>query len=127
MGVLRVVIPLLGLFDGVLHLSLNVIFNRWFTNLNFTLFPLQCLAQIVLIVAFIASRNAAVRRRLWIDGVWIALELATIGMWLRVGGPNPRGLGYTDKVLEVVLIIALAIHMRMISQPQRPATALASN
>jgi hypothetical protein len=29
-----------------------------------------------------------------------------------IGGPNPQGLGYISKALEVALIIALAVHLR---------------
>jgi hypothetical protein len=31
--------------------------------------------------------------------------------WLSVGGPNPRGLGYLSKTIEILLVIALLAHM----------------
>ena len=37
----------------------------------------------------------------------IVYAAASIVNWLQIGGPNPRGLGYTSKALEIALIIAL--------------------
>jgi hypothetical protein len=34
--------------------------------------------------------------------------------WLEVGRPNPLGLGYLSKGLELALILAAAAHARMV-------------
>lgn len=31
--------------------------------------------------------------------------------WLNFGAPNPRGLGYLSKGIEIVLIVALAVRL----------------
>jgi hypothetical protein len=43
-------------------------------------------------------------------------------MWAQRGGPNPLSLGYASKVLEVLLIVAVAAHwwLTQRSQPRAP-------
>ena len=49
-------------------------------------------------------------RRWLIDVVLLVYTLLSIVGWLQIGLPNPRGLGYLAKALELALIMALAVH-----------------
>ncbi len=44
--------------------------------------------------------------------VLIVYTALSIVGWLQIGAPNPMGLGYISKVLEVALIVLLIVHMR---------------
>jgi len=49
---------------------------------------------------------------LWLVEVALILyALVSIIGWVRIGGPNPQGLGYLSKGLEVALIVALVAHL----------------
>jgi hypothetical protein len=44
--------------------------------------------------------------------------------WLRIGGPNPRGLGYLSKSIEIVLVLALLVHIwTLVRRPRSLTTA----
>ena len=45
--------------------------------------------------------------------VYVAAALLS---WLDFGAPNPRGLGYLSKGVEVVLFVALLIHVWLLSR-----------
>ena len=55
-------------------------------------------------------------RRWLIDVALIIYTALSIGAWLQIGAPNPQGLGYISKALEVALIVALVVHMRQARQ-----------
>ena len=42
--------------------------------------------------------------------------LSMVG-WLQIGLPDPRGLGYLAKALELALIVALAVHAWSVIRP----------
>lgn len=75
------------------------------------LFLLNFIGFIVLAVIFwIVLRT----RPAWIwvvDIVLILYTLASIIGWVRIGMPNPQGLGYLAKGLEIALIVALVAHL----------------
>jgi hypothetical protein len=129
------VITILALLDGILHFALDyVLFQGNLLGrlgpppgappppagggggppfplpLN-QLFVLNLLGYIALLLIFwfVAPRlgNWA-----WLVDVLFIIYVAVIfGGWLRVGGPNPRGLGYLSKTLEILLVIALLVHL----------------
>lgn len=40
----------------------------------------------------------------------IVYTAASIFAWVEFGKPNPNGLGYTSKGIEIVLIVVLVVH-----------------
>ena len=109
---LPIAIVVLALLDGLIHLGVDLfVFPRFnLGNSLMVLLLLNFLGYVVLVVAFYALRNAPIPWRRALDGVFILYALTTIVMWATRGGPNPRGLGYTAKVVEVLLILALLAH-----------------
>jgi len=75
------------------------------------LFLLNFLGYFALAVIFyLVLRFRA--RWLWLVEVALILyALVSIIGWVRIGGPNPQGLGYLSKGLEVALIVALVAHL----------------
>lgn len=130
--ILLISIAVLALADGVLHLLLDfVLFGGrngppsgprlgappsgpppgarpfpFILPLN-QLFILNFIGEVVLVLLFVISRRWFGRRRWWVDVAMIAYAAITFGAWLAFGRPNPMGLGYLSKGIELVLIIAL--------------------
>src|SRR5207248_11737160 len=75
------------------------------------LFALNFIGYVVLVVAFWLAPRWLGKRRWLVDVAIIVYTLASILGWLELGGPNPMGLGYTAKALEVALIVALLAHI----------------
>ncbi len=132
--ILRASIAILALADGVLHLLLRFILFRGppgpppgaapggsgpspgprpspFVLPLPDLFLLNFIGYVVLVLVFWFGRRWLGRMRWAVDGVLIVYAAATLAAWLVVGGPNPMGLGYTSKGIEIVLIIALIVHI----------------
>jgi hypothetical protein len=109
---LPVAIVVLALLDGLIHLGVDLfIFPRFsLGNSLMLLLLLNFVGYLVLAAAFYALRRAPIPWRRALDGVFILYALTTIVMWATRGGPNPRGLGYTAKAVEVLLIVALLAH-----------------
>ena len=128
---LRLLIVLLALADGILHLMLNVVLFRgnFFGPLPFPspfplpmnqLFVLNLVGYVVLAAAFWFGPRLFGERRWIIDVILIIYTAYSVFGWVQIGSPNPQGLGYIAKVLEVLLIIALAIHLkRVLSERSR--------
>jgi len=51
-----------------------------------------------------------------VDVALILYALVSIIGWIRIGGPNPQGLGYLSKGLEAALIVALVAHLASLSR-----------
>src|SRR5438094_740291 len=118
---LRIAVVILAVADGLLHLALEFVLFRGnvFGPLPFPspfplplnqLFALNFVGYLVLAIAFWYAPRFLGRRR-WIVGVVLMVYtvLSIVG-WVQIGMPNPRGLGYISKALEVALIVALAVH-----------------
>jgi hypothetical protein len=125
-------IVLLALADGVLHFALDFILFRGnvFGSLGpppgappsgggpppfplplNQLFALNVIGYVVLVLIFWFGAPRLGRRR-WVVDVLLILYVVVIFLgWLRVGGPNPMGLGYLSKAMELVLVIALLAHI----------------
>ncbi|MGB8648102.1 MAG: hypothetical protein WCF84_22895 [Anaerolineae bacterium] len=129
---LRVIISVLALGDGVLHLLLNfVLFRgagrpagttppvrpsggpppggaRFPTILPLNdLFILNFVGEVILVLLFLFSRRLLGARRWLVDVAMIGYAAVTFVAWILFGMPNPMGLGYLSKGVEIVLIIAL--------------------
>jgi hypothetical protein len=86
------------------------------------LFVLNAIGYIVLVVAFWLAPRLLGRWSWLVDVVLIVYTIASIIGWLDVGGPNPHGLGYLSKALEILLILALLAHVWLTNRP--PLTTL---
>ena len=130
---LAALITLLALADGILHFSLDYVLFRGnvFGRLGpppgapapppggggggppplplplNQLFALNLVGYIVLIALlwFVASRLGTWE---WVIGVLFIMYVGvTVLGWVRVGAPNPMGLGYLARGIEVVLVVAV--------------------
>ncbi|MDQ6674637.1 MAG: hypothetical protein M3069_28535 [Chloroflexota bacterium] len=145
--ILPLVITLLALADGVLHFTLDVVLFRG----NFIgrigpppgtpppanpppgppvplplpvnqLFLLNLIGYTVLIALFwfaLRRRGAWLR---WVDLVLVVYALTALLAWVDLGRPNPRGLGFLSKGVEIVLVIALLAHAWMLSRTSASVT-----
>jgi hypothetical protein len=68
-------------------------------------------------VFWYAPRYMSARRWL-LDAVMIVYVLLSIAGWIQLRSPNPQGLGYLSKALEVALIVALAVHGWRLAQAE---------
>jgi hypothetical protein len=147
--ILRAIIPVLALGDGVIHLSLDfVLFHGNFFGAGFPsgrppgagpsraapppggglnpfvlplneLFLLNFFGSVVLVLLFLFGRRWLGRRRWLVDVVMIAYAGVAFVAWLVFfGRPNPMGLGYISKGIEIVLIIALILDIWRILRPR---------
>jgi len=120
------VIPGLALADGVLHLSLDLILfrGRFFANTLSVLFLLDFLGYVVLTAAFVLSPRWLGSKRWLVNAAMILFVAIALVDWAARGGPNPRGLGYLSKVVEVLLVAALAAHLQILRRPAAAPYAL---
>ena len=125
---LRIAVIILAIADGLLHLVLDFEFfgSNLFGALPFPspfplplnrLFALNFLGYLVLAVAFWYAPRFLGPRRWLVDVVLIVYAVLSIVGWVQTGMPNPQGLGYLAKALEVVLIVALAVHAWRVLHP----------
>lgn len=117
-GLLSAAIAILALADGAIHLSLDFILfhGRLFADPFAIAFVLNFLSYVVLTVAFLFIPRSALGWRRAIDLAMIAVAATAFVVWFLVGRPNPNGLGYLSKAIEVVLIVALITHLRSLAQ-----------
>ncbi len=137
--ILQIIIPILALADGVIHLSLDFVLfrgnlfgpltaggpppgaaprrtgpppgprgNPLILPLN-QLFLLNFVGSVVLVLLFWYSRRWLGERRWLMNIALIAYAAATFTAWMIFGQPNPMGLGYLSKSIEIILIIALLV------------------
>ncbi len=137
--ILQVAVAILALADGVLHLLLDFIEFPGFFGIAHPagpppgappaggnpfilplgeLFLLNFLGEVVLVALFWFGDRWLGKRRWLIDVAMIAFAAAAFIGWWMIGRPNPMGLGYLSKAIEVVLIVSLIAHMRTILLPQ---------
>jgi hypothetical protein len=122
--ILPLAIVVLAIADGILHLTLDIVLfrGRFFANELSILFLLNFIGYIVLGGAFL-FRDRLLGNRAWLLNLLIGFySLAAIVMWAQRHGPNPMGLGYLSKSLEVLLIVAVAAHW-WLTQRSQPGAA----
>lgn len=118
---LRTLIIILAIADGLLHVALNVVVFRgnFFGPLPFPsafplplnqLFVLNLVGYVILAVAFWAAPRVLGARQWLVDAALVVFTALSIVGWLQINRPNPQGLGYLSKALELALIVALVIH-----------------
>ncbi|MCC6178402.1 MAG: hypothetical protein IT305_24110 [Chloroflexi bacterium] len=125
---LRPLIVVLALADGILHFALNFVLFRgnllgplpfqspFPLPLN-QLFTLNLIGYVMLVAAFWYAPRFLGSRRWLMDLVLIVYTALSIIGWAYIGMPNPRGLGYVAKGLEIALIAALAAHIWRVGRP----------
>jgi hypothetical protein len=59
--------------------------------------------------------------RAWIDIPLLVYTAVVFLAWVEFGGPNPMGLGYLSKGIEVVIVLALLTHIWLLTR--KPVTA----
>jgi hypothetical protein len=113
-GLLSAAIVLLTLADGLIHLSLGFILfhGQLFADAFSTLFVFNFLGSLALIAAFLLSPRFAPGNRRAIDLLIMTYAALAFVAWFMVGRPNPSGLGYLSKTIEVVLVLVLYFHIR---------------
>jgi len=127
--VLAGIMSLLALADGVLHFALDFVLFRGNIFGAFgprelplalnQLFALNLVGYVVLVLVlwFAAPRLGGSS---WLVNVLFMIYIAlVVAGWLRLGAPNPMGLGYLSKGLELVLVlVALARIWIALSAPR---------
>ncbi len=146
-GILRAIIAVLALADGVIHFSLDFILFRgnFFGGRGASgpppvtapgragpppgarglplplplneLFLLNFIGAVVLVLVFWFGRRWLGRWSWLVDVVMIVYAAATFTAWWAFGRPNPMGLGYLSKGIEIVLIIALITDIWTLLRP----------
>ena len=144
--ILRIVIPVLALADGVLHLALDfVLFGgrsgppagprptpppgspppgpRFALPLPLNvLFLLNFIGEVVLVLLFWFGPRFLGRRRWLINVIMIIYAATTFVAWVMFGRPNPMGLGLLSKGIEILLIIALLVDIWLMRRQPQPGT-----
>jgi hypothetical protein len=148
-AILRAIIALFALADGTIHLLLDfVLFRGNFFGNGFRsgpppasvpprtgpppggggspfilplneLFLLNFVGAVVLVLLFWFSRRMLGGRRWLVDLVLIVYASAAFVAWWIVGRPNPMGLGYLSKSVEIILVISLVADIWSIARPRR--------
>lgn len=100
LGIRGILIILLTLATALIHISLL------FPD---TLFILNGLGYITLLVLYLSPSNLTQNYRGWIRWVFIGYTLVTILAWVAIGDKSWPGdaLGYSAKAIEIALIILL--------------------
>ncbi len=141
--ILRIMITVLALADGGIHLLLNFVLfggerrppaapptgaaprvvpppgargNPFILPLN-ELFVLNFVGAVILVLLFWLALRWLSRRVWLVDVVMIGFAATTFVAWLIIGRPNPMGLGYLSKGIEIVLMITLLAHIWTILRP----------
>jgi len=74
------------------------------------LFLLNCIGFVVLVAAFWITRRWLTAWAWLVDLALIVMSAASIAGWFYFGEPNPQGLGYLSKIVELVLIVLVLVH-----------------
>ncbi len=81
------------------------------------LFLLNLIGAVILVLIFWFGIRW-LGRRIWVvDVVMIGYAATTFAAWWAFGRPNPMGLGYLSKGIEIVLIVALLTHIWSLLRP----------
>ena len=90
------------------------------------LFLLNAIGYVVLVAAFWLAPRVVGTWSWLVNAVLIVYSAASIGGWIMVGMPNPSGLGYLSKAIEVVLIGLLVVHASRTLRAHGAGAALSS-
>lgn len=106
---LAVGIVVLAVATALIHLKLGIALGPPSARPFPLMFYLNTLGYLVLVTALYAPPLHPVRRE--VRWVFIAFTILTIGMWFLLS-PDHTPLGYTDKVIEAVLVMLLIVDDR---------------
>ena len=144
--ILRIAIVILALADGVLHLALDFILfggrngppagprptpppgspppgPRFALPLPLNvLFLLNFIGEVVLVLLFWLSPRLLGRRRWLVNVIMIIYAATTFVAWVMFGRPNPMGLGFLSKGIEILLIIALLVDIWLMRRQPQPSS-----
>src|SRR5947209_334600 len=115
---LRLSIVVLALSDGLVHLLLDFLLfkGRLFRSTLSEAFLLNFIGFVVLSAAFLLSPRW-LREKHWLANVvLIGYATGTVLAWLNSGSPNPMGLGYASKAIEVMLVVVLLADLWIVVQ-----------
>ena len=111
MAPIRLAVAVLATITAVIHWSLLLIMGAF--DLAFFVNGVGYLA---LTAAYLTDVPLGANRRRLLHYIFIAYTALTILAWLAIGEKNPAttlgALGYVDKVVEVLLIVALVVSLR---------------
>jgi heme A synthase len=139
--ILTAIVSVLALVDGALHVTLDVILFRgnFFGPLGpppgapppsgarpgppvpFPLplnqmFVLNLVGYLIMIaLLWLAMRRFPAWRR-WVDVAFIVYVVVVFLSWVNFGAPNPQGLGYLSKSVEILTVAALLLHLWLMSR-----------
>jgi hypothetical protein len=105
-----------AILTGIIHL---VVLSLLIGQVS-TLFVLNGLGFLVLLAAWYYTPGFLSSQRAALHAVFILYTLATIGAWIAIGDKGDI-LGIITKLDEVVLLVALFLHLR--SPEEGPASA----
>jgi hypothetical protein len=135
--IVTAVITVLALADGVLHLALDVVLFRgnFFGRLGpppgappppsgappgppvplplqlNQMFVLNLVGYLILIgLLWLAFRRFSAWR-VWVDVLFIVYVVGSLLAWIDFGAPNPQGLGYLSKSVEILIVVAVLAHL----------------
>lgn len=112
---LRTGILIFGLITALVHLIiLNLGYLRD-TGRPDLLFTLNGLGYLGLLAAFFIRIPFLANQRTLVHVAFIAFTAVTVLAWVFVGSKS--ALGYGDKIVEILLIIALYQHLRLGPEP----------
>ena len=82
------------------------------------LFLLNFVGAVALVVIFWFAPRWLGARRWLVDAAMIVYAAAAFIAWFIIGRPNPMGLGYLSKSIEIILIIAASIDIWSVLRPR---------
>ena len=144
--ILRIAIVILALADGVLHLALDFILfggrngppagprptpppgspppgPRFALPIPLNvLFLLNFIGEVVLVLLYWFGPRWLGRRRWVVNVIMIIYAATTFVAWVMFGRPNPMGLGFLSKGIEILLIIALLVDIWLMRRQPQPGS-----
>jgi hypothetical protein len=78
------------------------------------LFLLNFVGYVILVLLFWIAPRWLGRSRWLLDAALMVYVVVVFLCWWIFGRPNPMGLGYLSKSIEILLFIALAVHARIV-------------
>ncbi|GIW06579.1 MAG: hypothetical protein KatS3mg060_1384 [Dehalococcoidia bacterium] len=108
---LRIVVALLAIATALIHFSLLIFLG------GFDLpFVMNGVGYLALTFAYLTDVPLGANRRPLLHLLFIGYTGITFLAWVAIGEKNPATLlgaiGYTDKIIEVLLIVALVFSLR---------------
>jgi heme A synthase len=80
------------------------------------MFVANLVGYVVLIALMWLAFRSLGRWRWWIDVPLVVYTAVVFLAWWQFGRPNPMGLGVLSKTIEVVLVLALLVHIWLLTR-----------